>query len=44
MALKFRVFDVYRVLRPRGLFGIDHFVFPDAQMNAMYAPILEHVD
>jgi predicted methyltransferase len=43
MALEFALFDVYRVLRPGGLFWLDHFVFPGAQLNATYAPMLDRV-
>ncbi|KAF7096273.1 hypothetical protein CFC21_098244 [Triticum aestivum] len=43
VAMEFALFDVYRVLRPGGLFWLDHFVFPGAQLNATYAPMLHRV-
>ncbi|CAM0910776.1 unnamed protein product [Alopecurus aequalis] len=43
VALEFALFDIYRVLRPGGLFWLDHFVFAGAQLNATYAPMLGRV-
>jgi SAM-dependent methyltransferase len=44
VALEFALFDVYRVLRPGGLFWLDHFVFPGVQqLNGTYAPMLDRV-
>jgi hypothetical protein len=41
--LEFALFDVYRVLRPGGLFWLDHFPCPGAQLNATVAPMLGRV-
>ncbi|KAK3120858.1 hypothetical protein QOZ80_8BG0642740 [Eleusine coracana subsp. coracana] len=42
--LEFAMFDVYRVLRPGGLFWIDHFVCPSgAKLNATFAPMIDRV-
>ncbi|XP_021320555.1 uncharacterized protein LOC8066089 [Sorghum bicolor] len=41
--LEFALFDVYRVLRPGGLFWLDHFVCAAAQLNATFAPMIDHV-
>uniref|UniRef100_A0ACD5WZI4 Uncharacterized protein n=1 Tax=Avena sativa TaxID=4498 RepID=A0ACD5WZI4_AVESA len=43
VALEFALFDVYRVLRPGGMFWLDHFVLPGEQLNATYAPMLDRV-
>ncbi|XP_073116275.1 probable methyltransferase At1g29790 [Elaeis guineensis] len=40
--LHFVMFDVYRVLRPGGLFWLDHFFFVEEQMEE-YVPVIESV-
>ncbi|KAG1330580.1 hypothetical protein COCNU_02G005480 [Cocos nucifera] len=40
--LHFIMFDVYRVLRPGGLFWLDHFFFVEEQMEE-YVPVIESV-
>ncbi|ONK75385.1 uncharacterized protein A4U43_C03F16300 [Asparagus officinalis] len=40
--LHFVVFDVYRVLRPGGIFWLDHFFFVEEQMEE-YAKVIESV-
>ncbi|WOK96514.1 hypothetical protein Cni_G05221 [Canna indica] len=41
--LEFALFDIYRVLRPGGLFWLDHFFCLGAQLNATYAPMFERI-
>uniref|UniRef100_A0A0E0KR33 Methyltransferase type 11 domain-containing protein n=1 Tax=Oryza punctata TaxID=4537 RepID=A0A0E0KR33_ORYPU len=41
--LEFALFDVYRVLRPGGVFWLDHFFCLGPQLNATYVPILDRV-
>lgn len=41
--LEFALYDVYRVLRPGGLFWLDHFVCAAVQLNATLAPMLDRV-
>ncbi|CAD6246423.1 unnamed protein product [Miscanthus lutarioriparius] len=41
--LEFALYDVYRVLRPGGLFWLDHFVCAAAQLNATFVPMLDRV-
>jgi ubiquinone/menaquinone biosynthesis C-methylase UbiE len=41
--LEFALYDVYRVLRPGGLFWLDHFVCAAAQLNATFAPMIDRV-
>ncbi|KAG8086652.1 hypothetical protein GUJ93_ZPchr0010g9350 [Zizania palustris] len=41
--LELALFDIYRVLRPGGLFWLDHFVFLVAQLNTTYAPMIDKV-
>ena len=43
MMLEFALFDMYRVLRPRGFFWLDHFVCAAAQLNATFAPMIDRV-
>ncbi|TVU43682.1 hypothetical protein EJB05_10169, partial [Eragrostis curvula] len=43
VALEFAMFDVYRVLRPGGVFWLDHFVCPGARLNATFAPMIGRV-
>ncbi|KAK8569246.1 hypothetical protein V6N13_107084 [Hibiscus sabdariffa] len=41
--LHFLVFDVYRVLRPGGLFWLDHFFCVGEQLEEVYAPLIRSV-
>lgn len=41
--LHFLLFDIYRVLRPGGLFWLDHFFCMDEQMEEVYKPLIESV-
>ncbi|CAD6266395.1 unnamed protein product [Miscanthus lutarioriparius] len=41
--LEFALFDMYRVLRPGGLFWLDHFICAATQLNATFAPMLDRV-
>ncbi|KAL0463228.1 UNVERIFIED_CONTAM: hypothetical protein Slati_0210400 [Sesamum latifolium] len=41
--LHFLIFDIYRVLRPGGLFWLDHFFCVGEQLEKMYAPLIESV-
>ncbi|KAF0913898.1 hypothetical protein E2562_024971 [Oryza meyeriana var. granulata] len=41
--LEFALFDVYRVLRPGGVFWLDHFFCLGPQLNGTYVPILDRV-
>ncbi|PNT61173.1 uncharacterized protein LOC100830081 [Brachypodium distachyon] len=41
--LEFALFDVYRVLRPGGVFWLDHFFCLGTQLNATYVPIIDRV-
>nr|XP_009390784.1 PREDICTED: uncharacterized protein LOC103977090 [Musa acuminata subsp. malaccensis] len=41
--LEFALYDVYRVLRPGGLFWLDHFFCTGEQLNATYVPMIERV-
>lgn len=41
--LHFLLFDVYRVLRPGGLFWLDHFFCSGDQLEKVYAPVIESV-
>ncbi|WOL01313.1 hypothetical protein Cni_G10029 [Canna indica] len=43
VVLEFALYDIYRVLRPGGLFWLDHFFCTGAQLNATYVPMLEGV-
>ncbi|URE44874.1 hypothetical protein MUK42_15158 [Musa troglodytarum] len=40
--LHFTLFDIYRVLRPGGLFWLDHFFFVEPQMGE-YVPVIDCV-
>ncbi|XWS75353.1 hypothetical protein CRYUN_Cryun01aG0079500 [Craigia yunnanensis] len=42
--LHFLIFDIYKVLRPRGLFWLDHFFCAGEQLNKVYAPLLKAFD
>jgi hypothetical protein len=41
--LEFALFDIYRVLRPGGVFWLDHFFCLGRQLNATYVPIFRRV-
>lgn len=41
--LEFALYDIYRVLRPGGLFWLDHFFCVGAQLNATYVPMFERI-
>ncbi|XP_022759972.1 uncharacterized protein LOC111306341 [Durio zibethinus] len=41
--LQFLMFDIYRVLRPGGLFWLDHFFCTGEQLEEVYAPLIESV-
>nr|CAB3481902.1 unnamed protein product [Digitaria exilis] len=41
--LEFALFDVYRVLRPGGVFWLDHFFCLGTQMDATYLPMFERI-
>lgn len=41
--LHFMLFDIYRVLRPGGLFWLDHFFCVGEQLEEIYTPLIESV-
>lgn len=41
--LHFLFFDIYRVLRPGGLFWLDHFFCVGEQFEQVYAPLIESI-
>ncbi|KAL3538427.1 hypothetical protein ACH5RR_001793 [Cinchona calisaya] len=41
--LEFTFYDIYRVLRPGGIFWLDHFFCLGSQLNATYVPMLDRV-
>ena len=41
--LELALFDVYRVLRPGGVFWLDHFFCLGAQLDATYLPMFERI-
>ncbi|MQM10556.1 hypothetical protein Taro_043452 [Colocasia esculenta] len=41
--LEFALYDIYRVLRPGGLFWLDHFFCLGSQLNSTYLPLLDRV-
>ncbi|XP_016652281.1 PREDICTED: probable methyltransferase PMT19 [Prunus mume] len=41
--LHFAVFDIYRILRPGGLFWLDHFFCVGEQLEEVYGPLIESV-
>ncbi|XP_061346991.1 probable methyltransferase At1g29790 [Gastrolobium bilobum] len=41
--LQFLLFDVYRVLRPGGLFWLDHFFCVGDQLEKVYGPMIQNV-
>ncbi|WOL04467.1 hypothetical protein Cni_G13188 [Canna indica] len=43
VVLEFALFDIYRVLRPGGLFWLDHFFCLGDQLNATYVPMFQRI-
>ncbi|XP_038989557.1 uncharacterized protein LOC103715629 [Phoenix dactylifera] len=43
IVLEFALYDIYRVLRPGGLFWLDHFFCLGTQMNTRYLPIFSSI-
>ncbi|KAL4309284.1 hypothetical protein GQ457_01G039320 [Hibiscus cannabinus] len=41
--LELTLYDIYRVLRPGGLFWLDHFFCQGSQLNQTYAPMFDRV-
>ncbi|KAF8019250.1 hypothetical protein BT93_G0045 [Corymbia citriodora subsp. variegata] len=41
--LEFTLYDIYRVLRPGGLFWLDHFFCLGQQLNGTYVPMFDRV-
>ncbi|XP_027338245.1 uncharacterized protein LOC113852204 [Abrus precatorius] len=41
--LEFVLYDIYRVLRPGGLFWLDHFFCFESQLNRTYVPMLDRI-
>ncbi|GMH25660.1 hypothetical protein Nepgr_027503 [Nepenthes gracilis] len=41
--LEFTLYDIYRVLRPGGLFWLDHFFCRGLQLNQTYAPMIDRI-
>ncbi|XP_020090980.1 uncharacterized protein LOC109711989 [Ananas comosus] len=41
--LEFALYDIFRVLRPGGLFWLDHFFCVGDQMNATYVPMFDRI-
>ncbi|KAL8532326.1 hypothetical protein ACS0TY_008791 [Phlomoides rotata] len=41
--LHFMMFDIYRVLRPGGLFWLDHFFCVGEELEKVYVPVIESV-
>ncbi|KAJ1266930.1 hypothetical protein BS78_07G017600 [Paspalum vaginatum] len=41
--LEFALFDIYRVLRPGGVFWLDHFFCLGSQLNATYLPMFDRI-
>ncbi|PIN22242.1 hypothetical protein CDL12_05053 [Handroanthus impetiginosus] len=41
--LEFTLYDIYRILRPGGLFWLDRFFCSGSQLNATYVPMLDRV-
>ncbi|CAL9062700.1 unnamed protein product, partial [Musa banksii] len=41
--LEFALFDIHRVLRPGGLFWLDHFFCLGTQLNATYVPMFQRI-
>ncbi|XP_002533472.2 probable methyltransferase At1g29790 [Ricinus communis] len=42
-SLHFLMFDIYRVLRPGGLFWLDHFFCVGEELEQVYAPVIESI-
>lgn len=43
LVLEFALFDIYRVLRPGGVFWLDHFFCRGEQLNTTYVPIFDRI-
>nr|XP_029117374.1 uncharacterized protein LOC105034191 [Elaeis guineensis] len=43
IVLEFALYDIYRVLRPGGLFWLDHFFCLRTQLNATYVPMFDRI-
>lgn len=41
--MEFALFDIFRVLRPGGLFWLDHFFCVGKEMNSTYVPMFERI-
>ena len=41
--LEFILYDIYRVLRPGGIFWLDHFFCVGPQLNGTYIPIIDRI-
>ncbi|KAL5555355.1 hypothetical protein UlMin_037591 [Ulmus minor] len=41
--LEFTLYDIYRVLRPGGLFWLDHFFCVESQLNGTYIPMIDRI-
>nr|XP_010930345.1 uncharacterized protein LOC105051544 [Elaeis guineensis] len=41
--LEFALYDIYRVLRPGGLFWLDHFFCIGKQLNSTYVPMFDRI-
>ena len=41
--LEFTLYDIYRVLRPGGLFWLNHFFCLGSQLNNTYSPMLDRI-
>ncbi|EHA8589337.1 putative methyltransferase PMT21 [Cocos nucifera] len=41
--LEFALYDIYRVLRPGGLFWLDHFFCIGKQLNTTYVPTFDRI-
>lgn len=41
--LEFTLYDIYRVLRPGGIFWLDHFFCYGSQLNQTYIPMLDRI-
>ncbi|GMH23852.1 hypothetical protein Nepgr_025695 [Nepenthes gracilis] len=41
--LEFILYDIYRVLRPGGLFWLDHFFCQETQLNQTYVPMINRI-
>ncbi|KAL0921042.1 hypothetical protein M5K25_008072 [Dendrobium thyrsiflorum] len=43
LVLEFALFDIFRVLRPGGLFWLDHFFCVGKEMNSTYVPMFDRI-